>query len=161
MLTNDYVKSNSLTSNMITIDLLGFIERINLKGKILIILMNFKTIHETETAYLRGRWTSLLKILRETCRAHLIEYLCFYCYHWIDDSAGGLLVPDGIIRPVISRLVQTWFMIYIHNWNILNNVIIIKTKVIFPQAYVVFSYTVHDVLLILSTTDEGETRCVR
>ena len=144
MLTNDYVKSNSLTSNMITIDLLGFIELINLKGKILIILMNFKTIHETETAYLRSRWTSLLKILRETCRAHLIEYLCFYCYHWIDDSAGGLLVPDGIIRPVISRLVQTWFMIYIHNWNILNNVIIIKTKVIFPQAYVVFSYTVHD-----------------
>lgn len=55
MLTNDYVKSNSLTSNMITIDLLGFIELINLKGKILIILMNFKTIHETETAYLRGR----------------------------------------------------------------------------------------------------------
>ena len=27
-----------------------------------------------------------------------------YCYHWVDASAGGLLVTDGIIRPVVSAL---------------------------------------------------------
>jgi hypothetical protein len=25
-------------------------------------------------------------------------------YHWIDTSAGGLLVPDGVIRPAVSVL---------------------------------------------------------
>jgi hypothetical protein len=25
-----------------------------------------------------------------------------YCYRWVDTSAGELLVPEGIIRPVVS-----------------------------------------------------------
>jgi hypothetical protein len=25
-------------------------------------------------------------------------------YHWIDTSAGGLLVPDGVIHPAVSVL---------------------------------------------------------
>jgi hypothetical protein len=28
--------------------------------------------------------------------------------HWVDTSAGKLLVPDGIIRPVISVSALTW-----------------------------------------------------
>jgi len=32
----------------------------------------------------------------------LSEQLRFYCYRWFDTSAGELLVPDGIIRPVVS-----------------------------------------------------------
>ena len=27
-----------------------------------------------------------------------------YYYYWVDASAGGLLVTDGIIRPVVSAL---------------------------------------------------------
>jgi hypothetical protein len=59
----------------------------------------------------------------------------FYCYHWVDTSPGGLLVPEGIIRPVVSVSALTWFIRYIYYWNLqfLNNVIIDKTKVLLPQ----------------------------
>ena len=29
-------------------------------------------------------------------------YLRYYYYHWVDISAGGLLAPEGMIRPVVS-----------------------------------------------------------
>ena len=49
-------------------------------------------------------------------------------YHWIDTSAGELLVPEGIIHPVVSALVLKWFIRYIYYWDLhfLNNVIINK-----------------------------------
>ena len=31
----------------------------------------------------------------------------FYYYHWVDTSAGGLLVPEGNIRPVVSASALT------------------------------------------------------
>ena len=43
-----------------------------------------------------------MKVIPEPSRAHYIWYLRFYYYHWVDTAAGGLLVPKGIIRPVIS-----------------------------------------------------------
>jgi hypothetical protein len=62
----------------------------------------------------------------------------FYYYHWVDTSAGGLLVPEGIIRPVVSASALSWFNRYMCYWNLqfLNNESIIKTKVLLPQAYV-------------------------
>ena len=59
-------------------------------------------------------------------------------YDWVNTSAGGILVPEGIIRPVVSASALTWFIRYIYYWNLqfLNNVIINKTKVLLPQAYV-------------------------
>jgi hypothetical protein len=33
-----------------------------------------------------------------------------YYYHWVDTSAGGLLVQDGIMLPVVSASALTWFM---------------------------------------------------
>jgi hypothetical protein len=56
----------------------------------------------------------------------------------VDSSAAGLLVPEGIIRPVVSASALTWYIKYICYWNLdfLNNVIIIKTKVLLPHAYV-------------------------
>ena len=34
--------------------------------------------------------------------------LHFYiCYHWVDTTAGGLLVPEGITSPVVSTSVLT------------------------------------------------------
>ena len=41
----------------------------------------------------------------ESCALYL--NICFYHYHWVDTSAGGLLVPEGIIRPVISASALT------------------------------------------------------
>jgi hypothetical protein len=35
------------------------------------------------------------------------ERLCFYDYHWVDTSAGGLLVAEGIIRPIFSASALT------------------------------------------------------
>ena len=35
-------------------------------------------------------------------RVHLIWYPRLYYYHWDDTSAGGLLVLEGIIPPVVS-----------------------------------------------------------
>jgi hypothetical protein len=51
-------------------------------------------------------------------------------------SAGGLFVPEGIIRPVVSASVLTWFIRYIfyRNLQLLIHVILIKTKALLPQA---------------------------
>jgi hypothetical protein len=39
----------------------------------------------------------------------------FYYYYWVDTSAGGLLVPQGIIRPVVSVVsALPWFIRYIY-----------------------------------------------
>ena len=53
-------------------------------------------------------------------------YPRFYYYHWVDTSAGGQLVPEGIIRPVVSASALTWFITYIYRRNLqfLYNVII-------------------------------------
>jgi hypothetical protein len=62
---------------------------------------------------------------------------CYY-FHWVDTSARGLFVYEGVIRPMVSVSALTWFIRYISysNLQFLNNVVINKTKVPFPQAYV-------------------------
>jgi hypothetical protein len=57
---------------------------------------------------------------------------------WVYTSAGGVVVPESIIRPVVSASALTWFIRYMYYWKLqyLNNVIINKTKVLLPQAYV-------------------------
>jgi hypothetical protein len=59
-------------------------------------------------------------------------------YDWVNTSAGGVLVPESIIRPVVSASALTWYIRYIYYWKLqfLNNVIINKTKVLLPQAHV-------------------------
>jgi len=62
-----------------------------------------------------------------------------FCYfHWVDTSARGLFVYEGVIRQMVSASALTWFIRYISYWNLqfLNNVVINKTKVPLPQAYV-------------------------
>jgi hypothetical protein len=56
-------------------------------------------------------------------------------------SPGGLLVPDGISHQLVSIPSLTSFIRYIYYWNLqfLNNEIIIKTKVLFPQSRITFS----------------------
>jgi hypothetical protein len=44
----------------------------------------------------------MMNVIPETRRVHLIWYLRFYYHYWLDNSAGGLLVPEGIIRLVVS-----------------------------------------------------------
>ena len=75
-------------------------------------------------------------------------------YDWVYTSAGGVFVPHGIIRPVVSASVLTWFIRYIYysNLQFLNNIIINKTKVLLPQAYV----TLADYYLAFQSFD-----CVR
>ena len=48
--------------------------------------------------------------------------------HWVDTSFGGLWVPDGVIRTVVSPYVLTWFNRYIYDeikqittWRALKN----------------------------------------
>jgi len=40
-------------------------------------------------------------LLNITAKQSLTDLRMHY-YHWVDTSDGGLLVPEGIIRPVIS-----------------------------------------------------------
>jgi hypothetical protein len=54
----------------------------------------------------------VLNSFPETRYAHHIWYLRCYYYHWVDTSNVGLLVPEGIIRPVVSVSALTWFIIY-------------------------------------------------
>jgi hypothetical protein len=67
---------------------------------------------------------------------YIFYFLSIPRYHWIDTSAGELLVTEGIIHLVVSDSALTWFIRYIYYWNLqfLNNVIINKTKVPLPQA---------------------------
>lgn len=62
-------------------------------------------------------------------------YLLFNYHHWIDTSAGGLLVPSGISHPIFGTAWLTYVIRYYLNLNLLNNVIITKTNVYLTQAY--------------------------
>ena len=57
-----------------------------------------------------------MKIIPET-------RLRLYYYHWVDISAGGLVIPDGVIHPVVnvSALVwlNSWLIIEIYSFYIM------------------------------------------
>ena len=97
-----------------------------------------------------------MKVIPETCRVYYIWYLRFYCYHWVDTTAGGISVQECSIRPVVSASALPRFIRYIYYWNLhfLNNVIINKTKVLLPQAYV----TLADYYLTFQSFDFVRTR---
>jgi hypothetical protein len=59
-----------------------------------------------------------MKVIPETSHAHKVGYLQFYYYYWVDTSAGGRLVPEGIIHPVIFFLKLTLFIRYIKVCNL-------------------------------------------
>jgi hypothetical protein len=44
----------------------------------------------------------LMKIIPET-------RLRLYYYHWVDISAGGLVIPDGVIHPGVNVSALVWF----------------------------------------------------
>ena len=63
-------------------------------------------------------------------RVRWVWNLRFYYYHWVDTtSAGGWLVLEGSIHPVISVSALTCFIRYIFycNLQLLNYVFIMKT----------------------------------
>jgi hypothetical protein len=49
-----------------------------------------------------------------SCAINLI-FLRFYYYHWVDTSASGLLVTEGIIHPVVSvsALNMVYYYMYV------------------------------------------------
>ena len=55
-----------------------------------------------------------MKVIPETRRSHTIWYLRFYYYHWVDATAVRLLVPEGIVHPVVNASVLTWLISYIY-----------------------------------------------
>jgi hypothetical protein len=76
--------------------------------------------------------SNILNLISTFLLLSLGRYLCWWTfsprgyhppssqsfYHWDDTSAGGLLVPDGIIRPVTSASELTCFIRYIYYWNL-------------------------------------------
>jgi hypothetical protein len=71
---------------------------------------------------------------------------------YIDTCAGGLLIPESIIRPVDSVSALKLLIRYIYFWNLqfLNNAIIFKTKVPLLHAYMTladFVCLVYDIWL--------------
>jgi hypothetical protein len=66
--------------------------------------------------------------------AHYFVFVVFQIWKKKKNS-GGLLVSEIIICPVVSVSALTWFIRYMYHWNLqfLNNVIIIKTKVLLPR----------------------------
>ena len=88
-------------------------------------------------------WLSNLSILSVPDEGYSRNALCtlnlistFYYYHWVNTTGVGLLVPEGIIRPIVIASALTWLNRYMCYWNLqfLNNESIIKTKVLLPQA---------------------------
>jgi hypothetical protein len=41
-----------------------------------------------------------------------MESVCYYNYHWVGTSAGGLLVPEDITLPVVSGSALIRFIEY-------------------------------------------------
>ena len=72
--------------------------------------------------------------LKVDLRVFILDFSLIH--HWVDTSAVGLLVPEGIIRPVVNASALTWFIRYIlyKNLQFRNHVIFIKTKVLLPQS---------------------------
>jgi hypothetical protein len=64
-------------------------------------------------------WACPIKAIPETPSAHKIEYLCFSYYHWVDTSAGGLLVPEAIISLVVGDLAMIWLNGCMYYWHLL------------------------------------------
>jgi hypothetical protein len=54
----------------------------------------------------------------ERSRVHYINNRRLYCYHCVDTVDGGLLVHDGIIRPLLGVLALTWCIRYMSYRNI-------------------------------------------
>ena len=44
---------------------------------------------------------TVLVLTRQYYYKNIVLYF-LYCYHRVDTSVGGLLVPEGIIRPEVS-----------------------------------------------------------
>jgi hypothetical protein len=72
-------------------------------------------------------WLSNLSILSVPDEGYSRNALCtlnlmstFYYYHWVDITGVGLLVPEGIIRPVVSAAALTWFNRYMCYWNLVS-----------------------------------------
>jgi hypothetical protein len=42
-----------------------------------------------------------------------LDIYVFYYYNWVNTSAGGVIVLEGIIHTVVSPLSLTWFIRYI------------------------------------------------
>jgi hypothetical protein len=59
-------------------------------------------------------WWSLLQKLAMRTKFDIY----FFNYHCVDTSAGGILVPEGIIHPVVGVSALTWFIRYIYYWNV-------------------------------------------
>jgi len=67
----------------------------------------------------------------DTSASGLLDIYIFYYYHLVDTSASGLLVPEGIIHPVVCALTLTLFVQDILMFEIYSSCIMyfIKTKV--------------------------------
>jgi hypothetical protein len=66
----------------------------------------------------------------------VLQYLQFYYYYKVNTSAGGLLVPDGIIHSVVCVSVLTLFIRYTNIFIMENNnsLIIFNNKVLLAQS---------------------------
>ena len=58
-------------------------------------------------------WVYLKRVILEKCPAYKFDIYVYCYYHWVHTSAGGLLVPEGIIRPIVTVSTLTLFIKYI------------------------------------------------
>ena len=49
-----------------------------------------------------------------------MNIVTFKIKHWVDTSAGGLLVPNGVIGSLVGVAGLTWFMLLLRKWMDVN-----------------------------------------
>jgi hypothetical protein len=104
-----------------------------------------KCIHNSVSGITFIRYVSGITFIRYVSGITFIRYVSgitfirYVSVHWVDTSAGGLLVPRGIIYPVAGVSVLTWFIRYLcfyyYHWVdtsaggllVIDPVIVIKT----------------------------------
>ena len=66
-------------------------------------------------------WASLMSLIQTKRASEVLNYnpgTCDnYLHHWVDATAGGRFVPEGITSPVASTSVFTWISII---WSFLS-----------------------------------------
>ena len=79
----------------------------------------------------------ITSLLQESERTKLDIYFCITMTEWMPQF-GGLLVTEGIIRPVVPVSTLTWVIRYIYYCNLLipKTKIIIKTTFLLPRSQV-------------------------
>ena len=105
----------------VLIDVLMYLLSQSNEGKTQISYSPVSTLGDRNRLWLYCMWLSYLlasSVPDECYSSKASYYLRFYYSHWVDTSAGGLLVSEGIARSIVNATALLWFITYFYYQNL-------------------------------------------